>query len=182
MAVWATSKRQAPRNICATPGSRRYTRAQTASRLATSSGRKLARDRGEAAQTLFADIGATLVVLEPADSSDIVAIGGALRAGLAALETATAQLVDSEPAAAAAGSAPYLQLLGTVCAGWLMARQALAADRLLAAGEAEGDPAFLRAKITTARFYAEHFLALAPGHLPAILGAATVLDFDPDQF
>ena len=61
-----------------------------------------------------------------------------------------------------------------------MARQALAADRLLAAGE--GDAAFLHAKITTARFYAEHFLALAPGHLTAVLGAATVLGFDPDQF
>ncbi len=61
-----------------------------------------------------------------------------------------------------------------------MARQALAADRLIAAGE--GDAAFLCAKIATARFYADHFLALAPGHLPAILGGATVLGFDPDQF
>jgi hypothetical protein len=31
------------------------------------------------------------------------------------------------------------------------------------------------------RFHAEHFLALAPGHLPATLGGKTVLDFDPDQ-
>ena len=31
------------------------------------------------------------------------------------------------------------------------------------------------------RFYAEHFLALAPGYLPAILGGGTVLDLDPDQ-
>jgi 3-(methylthio)propanoyl-CoA dehydrogenase len=143
-------------------------------------GRKLARDRGEAAQALFAEIGATLPVLERADSGGIAAIGEALRAGLAALEAATTRLVDSKPAAAATGSAPYLQLFGIVCAGWLMARQALAADRLLAAGE--GDPAFLHAKLATARFYAEHFLALAPGHLPAILGAATVLGFDPDQF
>src|SRR5271154_3703491 len=67
-------------------------------------GRKLARDRGEAAQALFADIGATLAVLERADGGDIVAIGGALRAGLRALETATTRLIDSEPAAAAAGS------------------------------------------------------------------------------
>jgi acyl-CoA dehydrogenase len=145
-------------------------------------GRKLARDRGEAAQALFAEIGATLAILERADGGDIIPIGEALRAGLAALEGATTRLVDSEPAAAATGSAPYLQLFGIVCAGWLMARQALAADRLLAAGEGEGDPAFLRAKITTSQFYAEHFLALAPGHLPAILGAATVLGFDPDQF
>ena len=143
-------------------------------------GRKLARDRGEAAQALFGEIGATLAVLERADDRDVAATGGALRAGLTALEAATTRLVDSDPAAAATGSAPYLQLFGIVCAGWLMARQALAADRLMAAGE--GNAAFLRAKIGTARFYAEHFLALAPGYLPAILGAATVLGFDPDQF
>jgi 3-(methylthio)propanoyl-CoA dehydrogenase len=143
-------------------------------------GRKLARDRGEAAQALFTEIGTTLSALERAEGGGLVAIGQASRAGLGALETATARLVDSDAAPAAAGSAPYLQLFGIVCAGWLMARQALAANRLLAAGE--GDPAFLRAKITTAQFYAEHFLALAPGRLPGVLGGATVLDFDPDQF
>ncbi len=75
---------------------------------------------------------------------------------------------------------PYLQLFGIVCAGWLMARQARAAHIHLAANDS--DPAFLRAKIATARFYADHFLALAPGHLPAILGGAAALAFDPDQF
>ncbi len=143
-------------------------------------GRKLARDRGEAATALFAEIGATLTALEGADRADLPAIGQALRAGLAALETATAFLVETDAAAAAAGSAPYLQVFGIVCAGWLTARQSLAANRLLAARE--GDPAFLRAKITTARFYADHFLALAPGHLPAVCGGATALGFDPDQF
>ena len=61
-----------------------------------------------------------------------------------------------------------------------MARLALAAERRGAADG--GNLAFHRAKLATARFYAEHFLALAPGYLPGILGGATVLDFDPDQF
>ncbi len=103
-----------------------------------------------------------------------------MRAGLQALETATAGLLDTDTATAAAGAAPYLELFGEVCAGWLTARQALAAERLLAIGR--GDPAFLRAKLATARFFADHFLALAPGRLPAILGGATVLAFDPDRF
>ena len=81
---------------------------------------------------------------------------------------------------AAAGSVPYLQLFGTVCAGWLTARLALAADRRFA--KKAGDAAFLSAKRLTARFYAEHFLALAPGYLPGIVGGGTVLDFDQDQF
>ncbi len=73
---------------------------------------------------------------------------------------------------------PYLNLFGTVCAGWLVARLALAAERRLAAN---GDAAFLSAKRLTARFYAEHFLATAPGYLPAVVGGGTVLDCDPDQ-
>ena len=112
-------------------------------------------------------------------TSDLAAIGSALRAGLGALETATAYLVDTDPASAAAGSTPYLQLSGAVYGGWLMARQALAASRRLAGGEE--DVAFLAAKIATARFFAEHFLAMAPGYLAGIRGGATVLDFDPEQ-
>ena len=64
--------------------------------------------------------------------------------------------------------------------GWLIGRLALAAFRRLAGGG--DDTRFLSAKIVTARFYADHFLALAPGYLPAIRGAAAVLDFDPEQF
>ncbi len=143
-------------------------------------GRKLARDRGEAARALFAEIGETAVAAAGSPGADLAAIGRALAAAITTLETATAHLLRAERSEAAAGSVPYLDLFGIVCGGWLMARQALAAARRFAAGE--GDPDFLRAKIATARFYAEHFLALAPGHLPAILGGATVLAFDPDWF
>ena len=73
---------------------------------------------------------------------------------------------------------PYLQMLGTVCGGWLSARLALAADRRSVTNG--GDSAFFSAKQMTARFYAEHFLALAPGYLPGIVGAGAVLGFDPD--
>jgi hypothetical protein len=143
-------------------------------------GRKLARDRGEAATALIAEMQATVAALGDARSTDLAAIARPLQDGLATLETAMAFLVEAEPALAAAGSVPYLQLFGTVCAGWLTARLALAAERRFA--KKGGDAAFLSAKRLTARFYAEHFLALAPGYLPGILGGATVLDFDPDQF
>ncbi len=143
-------------------------------------GRKLARDKGTAATALFDDIEATTAALDQAGEADLAPIAGALRMGLETLENATAVLVECDMAAAGAGAACYLQLFGEVCAGWLMARQALVAQRLLTAGD--GDPAFLRAKLATALFFAEHFLALAPGRLPAILGGATVLAFDPDHF
>jgi hypothetical protein len=54
---------------------------------------------------------------------------------------------------------PYLELWGIVAGGWQMARAALAAQRHLDAGE--GDAAFYRAKIKTARFFADFFLAHA---------------------
>ena len=143
-------------------------------------GRKLARDRGEAAMALLAEMRGTVASLGQARSTDLATIARPLQEGLAALETATPFLVETEPALAAAGSVPYLHLAGTVCAGWLIARLALAAKRRSA--ENGRDAAFLSAKRLTARFYAEHFLALAPGYLPAVVGGGTVLGFDPELF
>jgi hypothetical protein len=133
-------------------------------------GRKLGRDRGEAARELFAEMRPILGELD--SRPEWIAMHRGLAEGFDALEHATAYLVDVEPAVAAAGSSPYLALFGTVAGGWLMARLALAAQ--------QGDPAFVRAKRATARFYAEHYLSRAPAYLPAIEGGATVVDFDPD--
>jgi alkylation response protein AidB-like acyl-CoA dehydrogenase len=140
-------------------------------------GRKLSRDDGEAAATLIAEMRETAAALGRAGSTDLAAIAGPLHQGLAALETATSFLVEADAARAAAGSMPYLTLLGTVCGGWLMGRAALAAERRRAANAK--DSVFLAAKLITGRFYAEHFLALAPGYLPGVVGGSTVLDFDP---
>jgi 3-(methylsulfanyl)propanoyl-CoA dehydrogenase len=143
-------------------------------------GRKLKRDNGEAAAALVTEIRDTVSALQQAGSTDPTAIAAMLREGLAALESANSYLIKAEAAEAAAGSSPYLMLLGTVSAGWLMARQALAAQRRR---DANGDDAaFLATKLLTARYYAEHFLALAPGYLPGITAGATVLDSDPRQF
>jgi 3-(methylthio)propanoyl-CoA dehydrogenase len=143
-------------------------------------GRKLERDHGEAAGALATEIGETVTALRQAGSADLTVIAAALHQGLTAFESANSYLVEANAAEAAAGSSPYLTLLGTVAAGWLMGRQALAAERRRAAnGE---DAAFLSAKLLTSRFYTEHFLALAPGYLPGVTGGATVLDFDFRQF
>jgi hypothetical protein len=132
-------------------------------------GRKLGRDKGEAARALFAEIGASLDAL----SGGLAPLRRPLADGLAALEEATAYLVDAEPRLAAAGSVPYLDLFGTVTGGWLMARLAHAAAQA-------GHP-LAAAKLATARFFADHPLAAAPGLLPAIKGGGTIVEFDPDQ-
>ncbi len=133
-------------------------------------GRKLGRDRGEAARELIAEMRASLGEL---DAPELAALRQRLTDATAALDTATAYLVTAEPALAAAGSVPYLHLCGTVLGGWLMARvAALALQR--------HDAGLSAPKLATARFYAEHFLARAQAYLPAVMGGATVVDFDPD--
>src|SRR3954471_20469562 len=138
-------------------------------------GRKLGRDDGEAARELFAEM--RPVLAEIGGRAGWEAMHRGLAEGFDALERATAYLVETEPALAAAGSSPYLALFGTVLGGWLMARLALAAEK--AVERRAGDPGFAAAKRKTARFYAEHFLPRAPAWLPAIEGGATVVEFDP---
>jgi hypothetical protein len=132
-------------------------------------GRKLGRDQGEAARELFSEIATGLADL----TSAFAPLRQPLTNGLAALEDATAYLVEAEPALAAAGAMPYLNLFGTVIGGHLMARLAIAAE--------QGGNPLAAAKLATARFYAEQILAAALGYLPAIKGGGTVIGFDPDQ-
>jgi hypothetical protein len=121
---------------------------------------------------LIAEMRASVAEL---DARELSALRQPLTEGIDALDRATAYLVSAGPAVAAAGSVPYLQLFGTVAGGWLMARVAATALRHPATG-------LTAAKLATARFYAEHFLARAPGYLPAIAGGATVVDFDTELF
>ena len=73
----------------------------------------------------------------------------------------------------AGGAVPYLNLFAVTAGGWVLAKEALAAQQRLAGRE--GDPAFNEAKLLGARFYAEQFLAPAAASLPAITGGGTVL-------
>jgi hypothetical protein len=63
----------------------------------------------------------------------------------------------AEPNDALAAATPYLRLSGLVIGGWLMARGALAASRLLRTASG-ADAAFLQEKIGTARFYVGQLL------------------------
>ena len=67
-----------------------------------------------------------------------------------------------------AGATPYLRMLATVTAGWLMARSALAATAHLDGPEA----AFFHSKVATARFFCEQLLPLTGGLTPAVSGGA----------
>jgi hypothetical protein len=105
---------------------------------------------------------------------ELAGIQPALAAGINVLREATDWILSrgqADPNDALAGATPYLRLAGLVVGGWLMARSALAASRLLP-GAKGSDAAFLREKIGTARFYAGQLLPQATGLLPAITAGA----------
>jgi hypothetical protein len=147
-------------------------------------GRKTVRDGGAVARSILAQVRATEAGLAHAQADDLKAIGRQLAAGSTALE----QVVDYVVANARgdikgvfAGSVVYLKLAGIVLGGWQMARAALVAQAKLDAGE--GDADFYRAKVTTARFFADHFLSQADGMRHAIVeGSPGVLALPADQF
>ena len=147
-------------------------------------GRKTARDGGKTAMAVIELARKTQVDLLASADADCNRIGQRLALGLDALDDAVDYIVahaKSDPRAAHAGSVPYLMLAGTVLAGWQMGRAALAAQRKLADGDP--DTGFLRAKLGTARFYADHILSRAGSYRDAIVdGAAGVLALEDSQF
>ena len=92
-----------------------------------------------------------------------------------------ARTYGTDTRAAHAASVPYLKLWGLTGGGWQMARAALVAAQRLAEGD--GDADFYRAKIATARFYADHVLVQAPALRNTMVnGAAGVMALSEDQF
>ena len=88
---------------------------------------------------------------------------------------------NSEIRSVFAGSVPYLKLAGIARGGWQMARAALAAARSLRAPGADVD--FLRTKIATARFFADHVLTSVPGLGKSVVqGALACLRYPPSRF
>jgi hypothetical protein len=144
-------------------------------------GRKLGRDRGAAMTALLGDTLRELNELRGGDAT-MRSVRNATIEAITMLRDATEALraqVAETPARAYAVSVPYLHLCGRVLGGAMMARSAAIATARLAA--AAGDEKFYRAKLQTARFYAEHLLPQSLGILRIIKsGGASVADADPE--
>jgi acyl-CoA dehydrogenase len=147
-------------------------------------GRKVAAEKGMTAKALIAEMRAFDKDLGGTNHPALAVIRRALADGVAALDEATTWLLETYPynaLAAGAGAVPYLKLWGTVAGGWQMARAAHIAKLRLDEGAPDFD--FYRAKIGTARFYAEHILPLAQSYKAAIInGSASVLALEDAQF
>ena len=146
-------------------------------------GRKLARDKGLAAQSVIAEMRAVAVRL--ALAADLSAAAPVFSAAVDALEQAVDHIVKNYAAdirAVSVGAVPMLKLFGIVAGGWQLLRSALIAQQRLAGARGNGadsgsiDAAFYEAKIWTARFYADHVLPQASGLAHGVLhGAAAAL-------
>ncbi len=146
-------------------------------------GRKTARDGGQTARAIAAQIEKTEGELQasgtPAAQAVAQRLAAARKAYLAVVDFVCGA-AKASPNAVYAGSVPYLMLAGNLVAGWQMGRALLAAQTLLPTGQ---DEAFLRAKIATAQFYAEHILVRAPGLAEAVVhGAESACALPLDAF
>jgi alkylation response protein AidB-like acyl-CoA dehydrogenase len=146
-------------------------------------GRKTGRDGGQTAKAIAAQIEKTEAALNQLGSANAKAMAARLKAAREAFLNVVDFVVGvskSSPNAVFAGSVPYLMLTGNLMAGWQMARALLVAEDALAKGE---DAAFMQAKITTARFYAEHILVKVPGMRDSIVqGADSVCEMALEAF
>jgi alkylation response protein AidB-like acyl-CoA dehydrogenase len=147
-------------------------------------GRKLLKDQGKTASVVIGRIQKLAEELAKSETADLKAIGEQLGKGVAALGDASMWLGMNAMAnlpGAFAGSVPYLKLWGTVAGGWQLARAAQVAQERLAAGDRETD--FYQAKVTTARFYADHILPLALTYRHEIKnGSSSILAITEAQF
>ena len=135
-------------------------------------GRKLPMRGGGVMRDLEAEIGRTVEELRNG-GDELAMIGDRLDAGLSALRDATEWLLTdglANPVDALAGATPYLRMCGVVVGGWLLARSAQAASRLLADGR--GDADFLRQKLVTTHFYVDQVLPQVHGLVPAVTAGA----------
>jgi alkylation response protein AidB-like acyl-CoA dehydrogenase len=147
-------------------------------------GRKTARDGGRTACLVAAQIDKVAARLASQTDPSLNSIGLRLAAATASLQNAIDWMVQSfgsNTRAAYAGSVPYLKLWGLCAGGWQMARAAKIAVDKLQGGN--GDTAFLRAKVATARYYAECLLPQADAFAQSVVnGGDAVLAIPAEQF
>ena len=145
-------------------------------------GRKLAQNGGRAVQAFFKVV-ADDVAAAKADpaTADFAA---ALEKANGELQQATMWFLANgmkNPDNVGAGAHSYMHLMGIVALGVMWLRMVSAATKLKAAGE--GDPAFLDAKLVTARYFAERVMPEAGALRRKIeAGAEAMMALPPEMF
>ncbi|MEI9988857.1 MAG: acyl-CoA dehydrogenase C-terminal domain-containing protein [Rhizomicrobium sp.] len=141
-------------------------------------GRKLGRKGGAAPFALFGQINGWLE--ENGTDAAMGAYVKGVKRGLENLQNATLWLAQhglADPNNAGAGAYDYLRLMGIVVTGWMWGRMAKIATARLAAGQ--GDAAFYKGKLVSAKYWMERMIPECPMLLERIqAGAETVMAFE----
>ena len=142
-------------------------------------GRKILREQGATLTGLLDEIDAVAGGLD----GELAGIGSALSVATEDARESLSWLLAnhaSDPTIPGGVSYHFLMMLGALCGGWQLARSAeIAADKL-AGGTVDSD--FYKAKILTAKFYAEQSLPRVVAHARSIQsGSATMMAVTLDQ-
>ncbi|HET9375416.1 MAG TPA: acyl-CoA dehydrogenase [Chthoniobacterales bacterium] len=147
-------------------------------------GRKIVRDQGKTMHAVLDEMRrfeGELAAKRPDPALESIRDG--YTRGVAALSNAVEYILANysvKPNRVLAGGVPFLKLFGIVAGGWQLARGAVISANRLAEGK--GDPAFYASKIATARFFAEHVLAAAPGLAHTVArGGESVTEFSEEH-
>jgi alkylation response protein AidB-like acyl-CoA dehydrogenase len=147
-------------------------------------GRKIAREAGATVREWIAVLGKFDSDLSGSGNADIQAMRSRLSAAVQAVSDGVDFILATagrDPNAVFAGAVPFMMLMGITAGGWQMARAALIAEKKLA--KKEGDQSFYAAKISTARFFADHVLSQAPGLAATVVhGSSSVMSLSDEQF
>ncbi|WP_374301508.1 acyl-CoA dehydrogenase C-terminal domain-containing protein [Paracoccus sp. (in: a-proteobacteria)] len=145
-------------------------------------GRKLAQDGGKHVMAFF-DMVKTFCKQhgEGPIGADFVA---PLKAASKDLQTAAMFFMErgmKNPNDALSGSYDFMHLFGHVALGLMWAQMAVAAQEALNTGQ--GDPAFLKTKLATGRYYMKRQLPMTGTHLARIQsGSAPVMELEAEAF
>ncbi|MFC3169666.1 acyl-CoA dehydrogenase C-terminal domain-containing protein [Paracoccus fontiphilus] len=145
-------------------------------------GRKLAQDGGKHVMAFF-DMVKTFCKQhgEGPIGADFVA---PLKAASKDLQTAAMFFMErgmKNPDDALSGSYDFMHLFGHVALGLMWAQMAVAAQEALNTGQ--GDPAFLKTKLATGRYYMKRQLPMTGTHLARIQsGSAPVMELEAEAF
>jgi len=147
-------------------------------------GRKILRDKGEAAFELMDELDAIINRLNNIQSEEFAVLRKHFGKAVDMLGRGVDWVLDSEGKdmdAVLASSTYLLKLFGIVMGGKMMIESAMVAQAKL--DKNEGDAEFYKMKLVTARFYAENILNQASGLLgPITQGHNTVMALKEDQF
>ncbi len=136
-------------------------------------GRKLGMRNGEVVYELLSEIDSTVTILL---DNDMKEIGSSLQEANESLRVASTWLLENGGGgsdAGLAGATPYLRMFGTTVGGWLLAKSALRAQKLIS--EEPENVSFLEAKVETALFFAQQLLPQVTGLLPSVTSGADSL-------